>query len=543
MRREVAGKLVERVEEVFPQLKGETIEVKIDEPPSEDMGDFSSNIAMQLARKLKNPPFKIAERILSGWEDPWFDRIEIAGPGFINFHVSLRGWREWISGVTANYDQLIPSMGRGKRVHLEFVSANPTGPLHIGHGRGAAVGDTIGRLLESTGFEVHREYYINDAGRQIKKLGESVYLRYRELFGEEVTLEDDHYRGDYIVEIAKEIAQQYGDRFLSEEDPVFFEKYAVDKILTEIKDDLRYFRIEFDNWFSEKTLYERGEVEMTMEILKEKDLVYEKDGALWFKSSLFGDEKDRVLIRSTGDPTYFFADISYHRLKFEGGYDLIIDLWGADHHGYEPRIRAALKALGFDDDQLKIIFIQLVSLIRNGEIVPMSTRAGEFITLREVLDEVGVDAARFFFLLRRGDSHLDFDIDLAKEQSSENPVYYVQYAHARIASIFRQGEKKGYRVNDLRFHPGKITEREVALLKKVDQFTDILEASVRDLSPHRIPFYLVELARQFHQYYNEVRILVEDEEERETKLYLLDLVKWLIKRGLNILGVNAPEKM
>ncbi len=541
MHSKLADKIRVRLQELFPILGD--VNIKIDEPPSSEMGDFSTNVAMQLAGRLKQPPRKVAENMVKNWQDPWFKKIEIAGPGFINFFISLDGWREWVKEIVRDYSVIIPQMGKGRKVHLEFVSANPTGPLHIGHGRGAAVGDTLGRLFEKAGFVVHREYYINDAGRQITKLGESVYLRYRELFGEKITLEDDHYKGEYIIEIAEEIKEHYGDKFLKEDDTEFFKNYAVDKILQGIKDDLTFFRVKFNSWFSEKKLYSTGEVDKTMNILREKDLVYKKDGAIWFKSSKFGDEKDRVLIKSTGDPTYFFADISYHRLKFDSGYDMVVDLWGADHHGYEPRIRAALRALGKDDENLKVIFIQLVSLIRSGEVVPMSTRSGEFISLREVIEEVGVDASRFFFLLRRGDSHLDFDMDLAKQQSSENPVYYVQYAHARIASIFRQGEKRGYTVDDPIFYPEALSDLEIPVLKKVAQFSDVFENSVRDLSPHRIPFYLVELARQFHQYYNEVKVLVEDEKIRETRLVMLRIVKWVLKTGLEILGVDAPEKM
>ena len=542
MRGKIAEKISRRIGKTLDFEIG-VESIKIDEPPSPEMGNFSTNIAMVLAGKLKDSPRNIAERIVENWHDPWFEKIEIAGPGFVNFFLSMAAWREWAQEVVSAPQLLFPDLGKGKKVHLEFVSANPTGPLHIGHGRGAAVGDSIGRLLSMTGYEVFREYYINDAGRQIEKLGESVYLRYKELFGEEISLEDDHYKGDYIIEIAKEIKEKHGNRFLHEKNLSFFKKYAVEKILAGIKDDLKYFRVDFDSWFSEKKLYEEGVVEETLKILEKNGLVYEKDGARWFRATQFGDEKDRVLIRSTGEPTYFFADIAYHRKKFESGYDLIIDLWGADHHGYEPRIRAAMKALGLNDDKLKILFIQLVSLVRGGENVSMSTRAGNFVTLRDVLDEVGVDAARFFFLLRRSDSHLDFDLELAKKKSNENPVYYVQYAHARIASIFRKGEELGYDVSSPGFYADQLTEAEIPLLKKISQWTDIVEKSVRDLSPHRIPFYLVELAREFHQYYNGVKVLVEDRKLRETRLAILQILQYVIREGLNIIGVEAPVRM
>ncbi len=536
----LAQRVQRRIRELFPDVEG--VEIKIDVPPRPEMGDYSTNVAMTLAPLLKMAPREIAGKIVDGFSDRWIEKIEIAGPGFINFFISKEGWAEWFSGIFSDPEKLIPDLGKGRKVHLEFVSANPTGPLHVGHGRGAALGDTLTRLLRATGFQVLTEYYINDAGRQITKLGESVYLRYRELFGEEITLEEDHYKGEYIIEIARKIRDLYGDRFIRENDLEFFKKFAAEEILNGIKEDLDIFRVKFDSWFSERSLYDRGVVDETVEILKSKDLIYEDEGAIWFRSSLFGDEKDRVIRRSTGEPTYFLADIAYHRLKFEGGYDLIIDIWGADHHGYEPRIRAAMKALGFDEERLKILFIQLVSLIKDGRPVSMSTRAGEFVTLRDVVEEVGVDAARFFYLLRRNDSHLDFDLDLARKKSNENPVYYVQYAHARISSIFRQGEKKGLDVKP-EFFPEKLGEGEIPLLKKIADFSRIIEQSVRDLSPHRIPFYLVELARQFHQYYNETRVLTENVEERKTRLALIEVVKYILREGLEIIGVEAPEKM
>lgn len=536
----LAQRVQRRIRELFPDVEG--VEIKIDVPPRPEMGDYSTNLAMTLAPLLKMAPREIAGKIVDGFSDRWIEKIEIAGPGFINFFISKEGWAEWFSGIFSDPEKLIPDLGKGRKVHLEFVSANPTGPLHVGHGRGAALGDTLTRLLRATGFQVLTEYYINDAGRQITKLGESVYLRYRELFGEEITLEEDHYKGEYIIEIARKIRDLYGDRFIRENDLEFFKKFAAEEILNGIKEDLDIFRVKFDSWFSERSLYDRGVVDETVEILKSKDLIYEDEGAIWFRSSLFGDEKDRVIRRSTGEPTYFLADIAYHRLKFEGGYDLIIDIWGADHHGYEPRIRAAMKALGFDEERLKILFIQLVSLIKDGRPVSMSTRAGEFVTLRDVVEEVGVDAARFFYLLRRNDSHLDFDLDLARKKSNENPVYYVQYAHARISSIFRQGEKKGLDVKP-EFFPEKLGEGEIPLLKKIADFSRIIEQSVRDLSPHRIPFYLVELARQFHQYYNETRVLTENVEERKTRLALIEVVKYILREGLEIIGVEAPEKM
>ncbi len=542
MREQIRKRLSHRLRGVFPEISTD-FQIKIDEPPDSSMGDFSTNIAIVLAGKLKQPPRQIAEKIVEKWGDTWFEKVEAAGPGFINFFISLDGWREWVAGIIEGKEDFFAPPAKKRKIHLEFVSANPTGPLHVGHGRGAALGDTLGRLLKKIGYDVFTEYYINDGGRQIDNLGESVYLRYKELFGEKVELRNDHYKGDYVIEIAKEIKEKYGDKFLEKPDPSFFSRYAAERILSWIRKDLELFRVRFDSWFSERRVYDEGIVSDTLNILREKGLTYEKDGALWFKSSNFGDEKDRVLIRSNGDPTYFLADIAYHRLKFEGGYDLIIDIWGADHHGYEPRIRAAMKALGFDDRRIRILFIQLVSLKKGGETISMSTRTGEFVTLKEVLEEVGVDASRFFFLLRRNDSHLDFDLDLARKQSSENPVYYVQYAHARISSIFQQAVKKRYSVKNLKFDMGVISRKEIPLLKKISEFNEILESGVRDLTPHRIPFYLVELARQFHQYYNEVRVLVEDEKERSSRLLLAKVVQDLIREGLDIIGVSAPEKM
>jgi arginyl-tRNA synthetase len=422
-------------------------DVQIEIPGNPDHGDFASNLAMTMARAEKKSPRQIAEALVEALDDcDFLSKVEIAGPGFINFTLAPNCWYEVLDEITVKgKDYGLSQVGEGQKVQVEFVSANPTGPLHIGHGRGAATGDAVASVLQAAGYEVQREYYINDAGNQMRTLGLSLLLRYRQICGEQDEFPDDCYQGDYILELAKEIHGAEGTRYLELDENEAIKLlgcFGGDRILVGIRDDLEAFGITFDRWYSEQGLFDRDEVSAGLKVLKEKGLSYEKDGAVWFRTTDFGDDKDRVLVRSNGETTYFASDVAYHLEKFSRGFDTVIDVLGADHHGYVQRMKAVVNGLGRNPDDLQVILVQLVSLLREGEPVAMSTRSGEFVTLREVVDEVGKDACRFIFLLRRADSQLDFDLELAKRQSNDNPVYYVQYAHARVCSICRNAEEQ-----------------------------------------------------------------------------------------------------
>jgi arginyl-tRNA synthetase len=428
------------------------------------------------------------------------------------------------------------------------VSANPTGPLHIGHARGAVVGDVITNILAASGFAVFREYYINDAGNQMNNLGKSVLFRYLNLLGEDIEFPEGCYQGDYIKDLAREIIDKEGNIYRAknkEEVLRIFTDYAANAILNEIKEDLKSFGVVFDNYFSERNLYEDDQVGKLLTELEEKQFVYRDEGTIWFKTTDFGDEKDRVVVRKNGEPTYFAADISYHQNKYLRGFDTLIDIWGADHHGYIPRMVACVEALGHKKDSLKIVLVQLVNLLRDGKPVPMSTRAGEFVTLKEVVDEVGKDAARYNFLMRRSDSHLDFDLELAKRQSNENPVYYVQYAHARICSILRNADEQDQeipRYDEVDLRNLKLPE-EVNLIKAVTRFPEVIEGAALALEPHRLTFYLNDLAALFHSYYNKYRVLSDDEGLSRARLFLIKSILTVLKNALRLLGVSAPERM
>jgi len=521
---------------------------EVDTPKQSGHGDFATNAALILASQAKKPPRQIAEMIKNGLAAPegTLEKVEIAGPGFINFFLTDDYWRQVLSeilrlgGAYGNSD-----LGAGQRVQVEFVSANPTGPLHIGHGRGAALGDALARLLTATGYQVEREYYINDVGTQILTLGKSLAFRLRELQGEAVEFPADGYQGDYIKDLARQYLAEHGPPALDSNEPNYLPlgRYAADLILADIKNDLEDFGVTFDIWFSETDLFDQGWVERSFTFLKENGYLYEDEGALWFAASRFGDEKDRVVRRSNGATTYFASDVAYHLNKFERGYDLVVDLWGADHHGYVPRLRAAAQALGMKE-KLHVILVQLVSLLRQGVPVAMTTRGGTFVTLREVLDEVGKDAARFIFLTRRADAHLDFDLELAKQQNAENPVYYVQYAHARLASVFRLAEAQGLQFSpDQALLPLLSLPEELALCKMLANYPDLVEGAARQLEPHRITYFLTELAAQLHSYYYKHRFISEDADLTQARLWLVSGVKTILAHGLDILGVTAPESM
>ncbi|UFS69862.1 arginine--tRNA ligase [Geomonas sp. RF6] len=525
--------------------------IVVEKPSHPEHGDFATNVAMLMAKGEKKAPRAVAEIIVAKLKGSTelVDSVEIAGPGFINFRIKPSAWRETlnvISGAGAEFGK--STVGRGKKVQVEFVSANPTGPLHIGHGRGAATGDAVASLLEAAGFEVQREYYINDAGNQMNTLGLSVLLRYRELLGQQVDFPENCYQGAYIKDIAADAVKAYGDSYLqvSEDEGVaFFAKYGGNVILKGIEDDLAAFGVRHDHWFSEQSLFDDGKVPAAIEEMQEKGLIYEQEGALWFRTTDYGDDKDRVVVRSNGVTTYFASDIAYHRDKFGRGFDWVIDVWGADHHGYVPRLKGIVQGLGRNPDDLKIILVQLVSLLRDGVPVAMSTRSGQFDTLKEVVDEVGRDAARFFFLMRRSDSQLDFDLELAKRQSTDNPVYYVQYAHARIRSIFEAAQEKGVTV-DLSAPQLDLlqTAEEMSLIKTLATFPETLESSAVNFEPHRITYYLQDLAAQFHSYYNKSRVIIPEEQQlSNARLFLLHCVAITIKNALTVLGISAPERM
>ncbi len=524
--------------------------IEVELPREGSHGDYASNIAMVFASSQKEAPRKIAERIVENVHDSGLllDKIEIAGPGFINFFIKNGVWSTLLEEVDTLGDRYGNSdIGKSSRVQVEFVSANPTGPLHIGHARGAVIGDTIANILQASGFSVSREYYINDAGNQMNMLGESVYYRYLELTGEDILFPDDCYQGRYITELAGEIYVKFGDKFRSAkvEAVPFMTKYAADSILEGIKNDLEILGVTFDRYFSEKELYINDGVAKILQKLRGEGFIYEEDGTLWFKTENCGDEKDRVVVRGNGEPTYFAADIAYHQDKYSRGFDKVINVWGADHHGYIPRMQAGIQALGRKKEDLEIVLVQLVNLLRDDVPVPMSTRAGEFVTTREVTDEVGKDAARYNFLMRRSNSHLDFDLELAKAQSSENPVYYVQYAHARISSIMRIAMEQGHRVpayDDIK--PDLLsTPEEHELAKLIDAFPEIIEGSAKTLEPHRIPYYINDLASTFHSFYNKHKVVSDNAELTKARLFLIKTTATVIRNALKLLGVSAPERM
>ncbi len=526
--------------------------VDITEPKINAHGDLATNFAMVSAAAQKMAPRQIAQAIVDRIEDSdhIIAKYEIAGPGFINFFISPSAWHPVLVEIhEKDHFYGKTDLGMGQRVQVEFVSANPTGPLHVGHGRGAVVGDAVASILSYCGYDVHREYYINDSGRQIHTLGRSVLYRCWELMGQPKPFPEECYQGDYVYDLAREVWKEKGQWLTTadENDVIdFCARYAAEKILITIRRDLEALGVCFDNWFSEQSLYASGKVDAMIQEFRRKNLIYEKEGAFWFKTSEFGDEKDRVVVRENGLPTYFASDIAYHKDKLDRGFDKIIDVWGADHHGYIPRIRACIRAWGKDETQFMVILTQLVNLLRAGEPVAMGKRSGQFVTLREVLDEVGRDAVRFIFLTRHYDSPLDFDLEIAKQQTNDNPVYYVQYVHARISSIMKKAKaEKG--IEDGAADPAAIARiqepEEIQLMKQLAKYPETVRLSAAYFEPHRIAFYLMELAGIFHAYYNKHRVLTEDPELTAGRLYLIAAVQKVIRNGLTLLGVLAPESM
>jgi arginyl-tRNA synthetase len=533
----------------LPRIELPSPEIEV--PANDIHGDYAANTAMILASLVKRNPRQIAQTIQRHIKDDEhiLDKVQIAGPGFINFYIKDEAWLAGLEEIEKQKENYGRAQKRtDRKIQVEFVSANPTGPLHIGHARGAVVGDVLANLLTAAGHTVSREYYINDAGNQMNNLGRSVYLRYRQLHGEVIDFPETCYQGEYIKDIAAKIKNTLGDKYLSvdEKDAIgYFTSAAGEEILEGIKKDLQDFGVVFDVFFSEKELYKNDGVAHLLSDLQRKGFIYSDGEALWFKTTDFGDEKDRVVVRKNGEPTYFAADIAYHFNKFSRGFDTVIDIWGADHHGYMPRLWAGVQALGYEKDQVKIILVQLVNLLRGGVPVAMSTRAGEFITLREVLDEVGKDAARYNFLMRRSDSHLDFDLEMVKKQSSENPVYYVQYAHARICSILKTAQEKGIAIPSYADIDGFALKEpeEKLLVKSIVRYPEIISDAAGAMEPHRLTFYLNDLAGFFHSYYNKYRVVSDDPRLTAARLFLVGALRTVFQNALLILGVGAPEKM
>ncbi len=551
--------------------------LRFDRARQKEHGDFACNVAMTLAKPAKRSPRELAELIIEHLPDNHaVAKVELAGPGFINIFLNSDLRQRAISDALeqgTNYGYAEP--GSGRKIMVEFVSANPTGPLHVGHGRGAAYGDTLARLLAAAGHTVEREYYVNDAGRQMDILAVSVWLRYLQEKDTKVSLPANAYQGDYIVAMANELREEHADQYcvsadtitsaqqdLDEESAidslidlakselgeagyaVFFDR-ALTSILDDIKQDLHEFGVDFDTWFSERSLFTDGKIATAVEHLKNNNYVYEKGGALWFRSTQFGDEKDRVVVRDNGQPTYFASDIAYHKDKLDRGFDECINIWGADHHGYIARVKASLSALNLDPERLKILLVQFAVLWRSGAKVKMSTRSGKFVTLRELRDEVGVEAARFFYAQRKSEQHMDFDLDLAKSQSNDNPVYYVQYAHARICSIFRQAQERGIGTDNLETADLSQlqSDHEQALLTLIERFPEAVTLAAANYEPHQISYFLKDVATAFHSWYNSTKFLDADDASRAGMLALCSAIRLVLANGLQILGVQATEKM
>ena len=557
--------------------------IQIERTKDKAHGDFACNIAMMLARSVKKNPRQIASLLVENLlEADFITKVEIAGPGFINFTLSAETAQEVVKSVMEQGQEYGRSkLGEGRSVQVEFVSANPTGPLHVGHGRGAAYGSVVSSLLLAVGFDVHREYYVNDAGRQMDILATSVWLRYLEACGEKVAFPSNGYKGEYVLSIAKTLKDKYGRSLLKQTSTVYdaipkdepmggdkeehvdalidkakdllgpdaYKKVfdaGLDQILGEIRKDLADFGTEYDEWFSERSLMESGMVEKAIAELKEAEMLYQQDGAWWFKSTAFGDEKDRVVVRDNGQTTYFASDIAYHLNKFQRGFDKVIDIWGSDHHGYIPRVKASLSAMKQKVDKLEVLLVQFAVLYRGSEKVAMSTRSGQFVTLRELREEVGIDAARFFYVLRSADQHMDFDLELAKSQSNDNPVYYVQYAHARVCSVFRQLSERGL-AWDRRIGESNLEyltqDHEQVLLSMLARYPEVVSSAAMGYTPHSLAHYLMDLARDFHTYYNAHQFIIEDQTLSQARLTLVAAVRQVIANGLLILGVSAPETM
>jgi arginyl-tRNA synthetase len=545
--KEMLLKVIERWGKV-PLDKVPSFEIMV--PPSEKLGDYATNAAILLGKILEEKPEKIAEELIPLMEkEEIIERCDVAKGGFMNFFLKGKILERVVETILKERDGFgFPDIGKGEKIQIEFVSANPTGPLSVAHGRGAVIGDVLSNLFSKLGFDVTREYYINDYGSQIDAFAKSIEARYFQLFGKDLPIPQDGYKGEYVKDLAEKIRDEYGESLLNlgDERIDLFKTKGVELMVENHRQTLSRFGVHFHSWFKESSLHKSSKVKKAIDFLREKGLLYEMDDALWFRSTLFGDDKDRVLVRSDGTPTYFASDIAYHLDKHERGFSQVIDIWGPDHHGYVGRMLSAVKAMGFGENWLRILIFQVVRLVREGELIMMSKREGEFVTLDELIDEVGKDAARFFYLLRTIDSPLDFDMTLAVKQAPENPVYYVQYAHTRIVSILREAEKRGFALSTL--SPSHLDllkeERERALIKKLGEFPTLIQATYSSLEPYNIVRYSLELARIFHNFYEAHRVIVADDEDlTRARLNLMLATLQVLRNCLNILGVEAPERM
>ena len=551
------------------------IPVVLERPKSFQHGDYACSLAMQLAKPMKRNPREIAQALVAALPaSPFLDKAEVAGAGFVNLHLKPAAKQRVVRAAMENGRAFgCVNLGSGRKVQVEFVSANPTGPLHVGHGRGAAYGASLSSLLEAAGFSVAREYYVNDAGRQMDILALSAWMRYLEITGTALSFPPNAYQGNYVRDMARQLHQAQGKRYLHRADAVLrgvpsiesdpeahldglianakrllgadyasLHDFVLNEQLGDCRNDLLEFGVTFDSWFSEKSLFDSGLVERVVEKLEKSGHLFQKEGARWFRSSNFGDEKDRVVQRENGQYTYFASDMAYHLNKYERGFDRVINVWGADHHGYIARVKGALQALGLDPDRLTIALVQFAVLYRDGKKASMSTRAGEFVTLRELRNEVGKDAARFFYVLRKSDQHLDFDLDLAKSQSNDNPVYYIQYAHARVCSVMEQWGGNAAELVNADLTP-LVEEQELQILQKLQDYPEQIEGAARELAPHLLAFYLKDLAGAFHSYYNSTRLLAEDDRIKLARLALAAAIRQVLRNGLEILGVGAPDRM
>ncbi|MDT8860480.1 arginine--tRNA ligase [Alkalihalobacillus sp. MEB130] len=550
IKQKLKEEIVAAVQEAGLASAEEIPEVILETPKEKSHGDYATNMAMQLARVAKKAPRVIAEELVAqlNKERASVEKVDIAGPGFINFFMNNSYLREVVPTVLyAKEAYGETNVGGGKRIQVEFVSANPTGTLHLGHARGAAVGDALCNVLAKAGYDVEREYYINDAGNQIHNLTLSLEARYFQALGQDKPMPEDGYHGQDIIEFGQALAAEYGDKYANvseDERHTFFRQYGLEKELEKIKVDLKEYRVEFDNWFSETSLYETEKVTETLQVLAEKGETYEEEGATWFRSTTYGDDKDRVLIKNDGSYTYLTPDIAYHQDKMNRGFEKLINIWGADHHGYIPRMRAAIQALGYAPEQLDVQIIQMVSLFQGGEKVKMSKRTGKAVTLRDLMEEVGIDATRYFFAMRSSDTQLDFDMDLAVSKSNENPVYYVQYAHARVCSMLRQGEEQGFTFDESTDLSFLSSEKAYDLLKAIGDFPAVVAEAAEKQIPHRVTNYVHDLASILHSFYNAERVIdPENKEASNARLALMKATQITIKNALALVGVEAPEKM
>lgn len=554
MQQELAGFLTKAAQAAKEAGKLEYSELPdfvIEVPREKEHGDFASNLALLLAKEAKKSPREIASILVDYLETDYtfITETKIAGPGFINFRLRP----SWLYAALESADRKDKNFGRsnigkGKKVQVEFVSANPTGTLHMGNARGAAVGDTIANVLDAAGYDVTKEYYINDTGTQIENLGLSLEARYFQILGKDGEIPENGYHGEDLIETMRHLIAKDGDKYLHVEEELrreTFIEFALNEKIGEIRETLEDFGVEYDVWFSERTLHEDGSVEEVLKYLQEKGYLYESEGALWFKTTLFGDKKDEVIVRANGTPTYFASDIAYHKNKFERGFQWVINVWGADHHGHVPRMKGAVEALGYDRNQLDVVIMQLVRLLSGDETLRMSKRSGQYITLRELIDEVGKDAARFFFIMRAAESHLDFDMDLAKSQSSDNPVYYVQYAHARTCSILRQAVAQDVVVlRAFKVDCYCLKEpAELELMRKIAEFPSVIKGTAETLEVHRLTHYAIELAQLFHKFYGECRVLTDDIDVTNARIVLVNVTRIALRNVLELIGVEAPERM